>query len=231
MHLLYADEAGSLRDANHRHFVLAGISAFERRIYWISQQLDQIAARFDPSDPSSVELHGSPMLNGKGFWRQFPLPDRIQAIRDALNVISQNHYYRVFGVAINKRSAAQQGLDTVEMAFEQISSRFDQYLMRLHRKGDTQRGVIVFDKTREESAIQGFASDYRSIGHSWGTIRNLAEVPLFLDSRISRLIQLADLVAYGIFRNFERGDGQFFQIMQPNFDEEGGAVHGLYHFY
>ncbi len=31
-------------------------------------------------------------------------------------------------------------------AFEQLASRFDQYLLRLHRNGDTQRGMIVFDE-------------------------------------------------------------------------------------
>lgn len=193
--------------------------------------MDEIAARFDPSDPLSVEIHGSPMLNGRKFWRQFPLPDRITAMKDALTIISKNNSYRVFGVAINKASAARQGKDTVGMSFEQISSRFDQYLMRLHRKKDTQRGIIVFDKSREEGAIQALASDFRRFGHTWGTIRNLAEVPLFLDSAISRLVQLADLIAYGIFRKFERGDDQFFKIIEPQFDTEGGIVHGFHHYY
>ena len=32
--------------------------------------------------------------------------------------------------------------DPVEVAFEQLASRFDYYLVRLHKKGDTQRGII-----------------------------------------------------------------------------------------
>ena len=64
MHFLCADESGSVEDAGQQNFVLAGISTFERRVDWIAQQLDEIAARFDRADPISVELHGSPMLNG-----------------------------------------------------------------------------------------------------------------------------------------------------------------------
>lgn len=53
-------------------------------------------------------------------------------------------------------------------------------------------------------------------------------MPLFLDSKASRLIQLADIIAYAIFRRFEKGDRQFYDIIQNKFDAEGGVVHGLY---
>jgi Protein of unknown function (DUF3800) len=76
MYLLYADESGTTHDLNQQYFVLAGFCVFERQGYWISDQLDQIAARFDPADPVSVELHGSPMLSGRGKWRSYPKSDR-----------------------------------------------------------------------------------------------------------------------------------------------------------
>ncbi|WP_422110785.1 hypothetical protein [Candidatus Synechococcus calcipolaris] len=43
--------------------MLADFCAFERQGYWIANQLDQIAAKFDPVDPAAVELHGSPMFD------------------------------------------------------------------------------------------------------------------------------------------------------------------------
>jgi hypothetical protein len=116
----------------------------------------------------------------------------------------------------------------VEFAFEQLSSRFDHYLTRLHKAGDTQRGVILFDKSTYETTLQALATDFRTIGHKWGVIRNFAEVPLFLDSQASRLIQLADLIAYAIFRYYETGDDRFFSIIRNRFDSEGGINHGLY---
>jgi hypothetical protein len=72
------------------------------------------------------------------------------------------------------------------------------------------------------------ATDFRTIGYTWGVIRNFSEVPLFLDSKASRLIQLADLVADSVFRSFEKGDSRFFQIIEPRFDSEGGIKHGLH---
>lgn len=55
---------------------------------------------------------------------------------------------------------------------------------------------MIFDKSTYEETIQNLATDFRTVGHQWNVIANLAEVPLFLDSKASRLIQLADLVAY-----------------------------------
>lgn len=227
MFLLYSDESGSVKDAGTRYFVLAGFAMFERQGYWISSELDAIAARFNPDDPASVELHGSPMLAGRGMWRRIPRVERETAIIDALGVFSRTHHSnRLFASVVRKDSTAV--TDIIGTTFEQIATRFDYCLQRLHRQGDTQRGLIIFDKTTYESTIQGMATDFRTIGHQWGVLRNFSEVPLFLDSRASRLIQLADLLAYAIFRHYEKGDSRFYSIIRNKFDSEGGVVHGLH---
>lgn len=227
MYLLYVDESGTTHDPNQQYFVLAGFCVFERQGYWIANQLDQIAARFDPADRATVELHGSPMFGGRSRWPIYPKEDRHQAIEDSLKVFLQSHpSNRMFASVIKKSAVSLR--DPVGVAFEQLASRFDKYLMRLHRNGDTQRGIIIFDKSTYETTIQSLATDFRTIGYTWGLIRNFSEVPLFLDSKASRLIQLADLIAYAVFRHFEKGDNRFFPIIEPRFDSEGGIVHGLH---
>lgn len=227
MYLLYCDESGTVSDPVQQHFVLAGISLFERQNFWIASELDKIAARFNPADPNSVELHGNPMFQGKGFWRQFPTDVRIQAMQEALLILAASHKSnRIFACIIRKTLASPR--DPVELAFEQLASRFDHYLMRLHKTGDSQRGVIIFDKSTYETTIQNLATDFRTVGHTWGVLRNLAEVPLFLDSKASRLIQLADLVAYSMFKKYEKNDTRFSSIIENRLDQEGGITHGLY---
>jgi hypothetical protein len=227
MYLLYADESGSIHDAKQQMFVLAGFCVFERQGFWIANELDRIAARFNPADPASVELHGNPMQSGKGIFRRFPKEDRIRAIEDALKVFMASHpSNRLFASVVNKAKISP--VDPVEFAFEQLASRFDHYLTRLHKSGDTQRGVILFDKSTYETTLQSLATDFRTVGHSWGILRNFSEVPLFMDSKASRLIQLADLIAYAIFRNYEQGDTNLFSIIQRRFDSEGGITHGLH---
>ena len=57
MYLLYADESGSSHDKSQQYFVLAGFCLFERQCYWLGEELKKIAARFDPAESASVELH------------------------------------------------------------------------------------------------------------------------------------------------------------------------------
>ena len=49
-------------------------------------------------------------------------------------------------------------------------------------------------------------------------VRNLSEVPLFLDSKASRLVQLADLISFALYRLYERNDYRFFNIIKNRFD-------------
>lgn len=226
MFLFYVDESGHAADPNQNFFILAGISVFERQSWWISEELDRIAARFNPADPGSIELHGSPMLQGRDGWKAHPWEDRVQAMRDALSVFTASHIgNRAFAVVVNKAHVSPN--DPVECAFEEITKRFDKALGRMHKSGNTQRGLILFDKTVHEASLQRICQGFRTVGHRWGILRNLSEVPVFIDSKASRLIQLADLVAYSVFRKFEKNDPRFYDVFSDRFDREGSITHGL----
>jgi hypothetical protein len=231
MHLLYVDESGSAADASQKHFVLAGVSVFERQTHWVEQKLNEIAARFNEIDPHSLELHGSPMRSGKDGWRKIPRSDREQAIKDALQLGIVDHAnknsVRLFGTVVNKSKL--NGIDPVFHSFEQITSRFDKFLQRCYTKNqDAQRGLMLFDESSTEQRIQTLAREFKYNGHTYGKTRNYSEVPVFLNSKASRLIQLADLVAYSMFRHYEHGDSQYFDIFKHRFDSEGGVEHGLF---
>ena len=234
VHLLYLDESGSIADPAQRYFVLAGVSVFERQCHWVEQALNKIAGRFDAANPYAIELHGSPMRSGREGWKAFPLADRLQAIKDCLSdgVCGPGlNSVRLFGAVI-KKSAIRDGRDPVAMAFEQISNRFDLFLARRYKKhNDPQRGIILFDKSSTEQRIQTMARDFKHNGHTFGATHNYAEVPVFLDSKASRLIQLADLVAFALFRFYEHNDNQFHDVIKHCFDQEGAIQHGFYGYF
>ncbi|WP_370543486.1 DUF3800 domain-containing protein [Herbaspirillum sp. Sphag1AN] len=134
---------------------------------------------------------------------------------------------RLFACIVEK--AALTGTDPVHYCFEQIAMRFDQFLGRRHAKhNDPQRGLMLFDESSTEKRLQTLAREFKYQGHSYGKTRNYAEVPVFLDSKATRLIQLADLVAFSIFRHFEHNDDQYFNLIKHRFDEEGGVQHGFH---
>jgi hypothetical protein len=60
-------------------------------------------------------------------------------------------------------------------------------------------------------------------------LRHFADVPLFADSRASRLIQAADFVAWALNRHYAQNDPQWLRRIAPHFNHDGDAMHGLIH--
>lgn len=229
MHLLYLDDSGSSGNRNEAYLVLGGISVFERQIHFISQELDAIASRLHPSDPSIVEFHASAMFAGRTPpWNGMDKTARRNVIKEVLGVLASTHVStHAFACAVHK--ASHPGDDPMEVAFEDLSSRFDLLLARMYHLGDPQRGIIIVDESSHETSLQSMAHRFRSTGTRWRTLKNIPEVPLFVDSRASRLVQLADHVAYAVFRRYEASDTSFLDIILPRFDSEEGKLHGLAH--
>ena len=90
-------------------------------------------------------------------------------------------------------------------------------------------GLVILDQSAHETSLQAMARQFRRLGTAWGVVRNLADTPLFIDSRASRMVQLADHVAYAVFRRYEHGDSQYFDVVASRFDSADGVVHGLVH--
>lgn len=231
VHILYVDDSGSVENATERYFVLGGVAVFERGLYHQIKAADDCVASFNLGDPHEIELHGTLMYSGRdGIWRSVRhRPAREQMISKALGTLQNHASIRLFAVVIDKAAASPN--DAIATAFEEICNRFNLFLARMNdRRNDSQRGLIVMDETQHEKPLQMLARKFRIDGTRWGKFRNLAEVPLFVDSRASRLIQLADLVAWSTFRKYEYGDGRFFDPLVPLFDSDGGVFHGLYHY-
>jgi hypothetical protein len=226
MYLLYVDESGTPSGSADSHFVMAGVSVFERKAHWVSLQLDQIAKRFNDAEPQSIELHGAPMFSGRGAWRRVPSQMRFQAIQDALTLIDGRDV-KLFVVAVNKKHMDLE--DPLRYSLMHLMSRFDHFLARKYRTGDAQRGLLLFDKSPKEEPIQVLAREFKIEGHDWGRLRNMAEVPVFIDSKAARMIQLADLVAYAVYRHLESGDSSLFDLIKNKFDFEAGIQHGFHY--
>ena len=177
---------------------------------------------------SDLELHASPIRSGKGIWRSFSKDKRNALLTECLEYI-RNHYPRqfiLFGAVIKNNNSE----NVPEDLFSQLTSRFDMFLKRKYISHDeSARGLCIFDKTKMENKYQNWSKVYQLLGNKWNQkLNNFAEVPLFLDSSMSRSIQLADLIAFALFRNFEYNDDSYFSIIQDCFDRDKKQVHGLY---
>jgi hypothetical protein len=230
MHLFYLDDSGSPQNANEEYLVLGGISVFEAQAHFLTTKLDELALSICPQDPQSVEFHASEIYARRSApWSGLGRDEAKGVIKAVLKIFADYCYdtAKAFACVVHKRSYP--GQDPLQLAFEDMCSRFDQYLSNLRGEGDRQRGLIILDRSAQETTLQNMARNFRVLGTQWGVIRNLADTPFFVDSRASRVVQLADHIAYSVFRRFNSGDAQYFDIISSRFYASEGIVHGLAH--
>ena len=237
MYLLYIDESGDPTNPNDQHFVLAGIAIFERQAHWLSQQLDALEVEiFGAPDaknpqpfPRPVEFHASAINARKEPpWDNLTSSQALEVLGRLSGVTADCHETcALFGVVFHRPSFPAE--DPVMVAFNELTSRFDQFLKGLHAQGDTQRGLMVFDKSRHEQRLQTLLRSYTVEGGPFGRVRNFADVPLFADSRASRMLQLADFIAWACFRRYETGRANHFDQIIGRFHAENNRIHGLHH--
>lgn len=231
MYSLYLDDSGSVANQHEEYFVLAGFCVFENNVYYLRKYLDDLATEINPTNPNEIEFHASEIYAGKDEpWKSMSKQDRLTIIKRVLRAFNSAYNTHIFACAIHKKCFPTK--DPVEMAFEDLCSRFEMFLDRLyHERGkeESQRGIIVLDKTSYETSLQKLAIEFRQIGTKWRTLNNIIEVPMFIDSKASRLTQLADHVAYSIFRRYEAGDINYYNLIEGRFDSSEGKIHGLAH--
>jgi hypothetical protein len=228
MYLLYLDDAGSPANTNEDYFVLGGICVFEPQIDWFGRELDKLATAHG-STPEDIEFHASEIFSRRTApWKGLKTDEARGVLKSVLRVVANSYdTARLFACAIHKNSYP--GKDPVDLAFEDLCQRFDYFLGRLRQQGDQQRGLIVLDKTTRETSLQRLSREFRRSGTRWGALKNIADTPFFVDSRASRLVQVADHIAYAVFRRYNSGDAQYMDLISSRFDEANGVIHGLVH--
>ncbi|MBI9077636.1 MAG: DUF3800 domain-containing protein, partial [Desulfatibacillum sp.] len=155
---------------------------------------------------------------------------RIRIILKVLDVLKETYKdTTAFACAVHKNSFT--GKDLYMLAFEDLVSRFDMYLNRIfHDKSKGQhKGMIIFDENDYQKKLQKQALVFRQHGTQWRHLRDIIEVPFFVDSRASRLVQLADHVSYAVFRYYNANDMNYFNCITSKFDSQDGVMHGLVH--
>lgn len=253
MYLLFVDESGT-HGGNHP-FVLGGIAIHEDDAASMQRALDQLVIRHlgrVPVNLDEFELHAVEMRNAKkpriedvrrrsSVWAAYPRALRLRLLSDAYDLIGQFTPQNsalapvLFGVAVDASFHPQWSqIERERFAYEVLLNKFDVMLktLRVERRLPN-RGLVVHDRrVVAEADIQAWTAAWRVTAGNVGQLRNLADVPLFADSRATRLLQVADLVSYALFRRYDPDvhDLRYFEQIWPCFHAEGGIVHGCVHY-
>ncbi|NMC44889.1 MAG: DUF3800 domain-containing protein [candidate division Zixibacteria bacterium] len=86
------------------------------------------------------------------------------------------------------------------------------------------------DSAKYQGHLDTLLLEYRKTGKTkFGRVKNFADAPTFANSKTTRLLQVADLVSYAIFRRYERGDTSLLDRIIHRFYRDDTVIHGLMH--
>ena len=157
--------------------------------------------------------------------------ERRACLEDAARLVASWEYSRLFAEAIRIDCYDQQD-SLFEFAFSHVISRFDAFLKNISSGGKTWHGLVIQDNNEQfAKALTATMRKFHSTGTFWNRYTRIIENPLFVNSELTSMIQIADLCAYSTRRFLDTGSDEFFEILHPRFDRiPNGPVVGLRHY-
>ena len=162
------------------------------------------------------------------------LQERSAFVGEVAECVSQWGFARLFAECIDKVHfdpvRARSSVD--EQAFEQIVSRFEQYLRNTDEtRGQRNYGLLVHDNNETvERKHTLLMRNFHAKGTLWTNIERIIETPLFVDSQLTSMVQIADLCSYALRRYLENGETLLFDKIYSRADRIYGRVVGVRHF-
>ena len=160
--------------------------------------------------------------------------ERQQCISEVARCVSRWGFARVFAECIDKvHFDPNRTTATVdEQAFEQVVSRFERFLQLVGTAGDHHNFSLLIHDNNETVARKHteLMKQFHKAGTLWTKLENIIETPLFVDSELTRMVQIADLCAYALRRYLENQETELFHLIFERADRKDGLVVGVRHF-
>ncbi|MHB1955926.1 MAG: DUF3800 domain-containing protein [Sulfobacillus sp.] len=248
MYLLFLDESGTHSPSSP--FILAGIAIHERDAPHLARRVEgNLTYRLAPAglNPKDFELHATALKSGKDEWKGIPVDMRFLILGSTYRAITtyecidKRYPMALFGAVVDGRYS-----DRERMAYELVLNKFDEMLDRHRFRGsERQSGLVIHDRRvvaaptgptigsriQHERRIQEWTRNWQEVAGKVGQLHNFADVPLFADSRSTRLVQVADFVCWSLSRFYAlpSRDERWVRSLWGLFQVADGHMHNLIH--
>lgn len=172
----------------------------------------------------------------KNFKKTVPyihltLAERSELLRQVAEAVGRWDDCRLFAECTDKRSFRGLPPQTppYEEAFTQLVTRFHRFL---EGQVPPEHGLLVQD---HNETVARRLTELMRIFHERGTrwtdqIRLLVETPLFVDSQLTSMVQVADVCAYATRRYCEKRETELLDYLFPKFHQVGNRLVGIRHY-
>lgn len=172
----------------------------------------------------------------KNFRKSAPyihltLAERRELLRQIADTVGRWEDCRLFAECTDKWSFRGQPPRTppFEEAFTQVVSRFHRFL---EGQAPPEHGLLVQDYNQTMARrLTELMRIFHTRGTRWtGQIKLLVETPLFVDSQLTSMVQVADVCAYATRRYCEREETELFDLIFSRFNRVGTRLVGIRHY-
>ena len=254
MYFFYFDESGS-RDPSvgtsekpkDRLYVLLAVGMFEqkwrpfdRKISWLKLELAEhllqnTKSRFELADceVKSNWVRNPGARKGKSRFLHALSAEDLKRLTDTYyqQVVERNT--RIIATVIDKRYLYEDTTQEIlhKTAYEFVLERIQSYMNEYH--GKKHQALIVMDDTNRQlnRAVAMKHALFQRVGNQNMHFPAIVEYPFFTRSELSNGVQLADLLAYNVYRAFRDEDlaYPYFDKLLPNIyrGRNRAVLHGL----
>lgn len=197
------------------------IKAFEREV---SRRAGVIAVQ---GRKDRVRAYARNIRNIRPY-AHLTLDQRKACLHDLATKLAGSPNVRIFGEAIKKdRFVPSLKHDSpYEQAFEQVLARYQGFLQR-----SKSMGIVAHDhNVTVAPRLTALCRKFHRVGTFYRSIQNVVETPLFVDSSLTAMIQVADLCSYALRRFIENNETALWDIVEARVDSRGAVADGLRHF-
>jgi hypothetical protein len=207
-HLVYIDETGSVgKGANKQKLLtLAAVLVHEDQVQPLAEAFRKVVGKHLGWRPVDLELHGNEIWNGNGFWDALPNAELIAAYEDAIAVLHDLDigvsYASIHKGRLHERYNGSADGNAYLLALQFLLEKID----------GTYEGnkILIADEQKEHQLrAMKMVADLQDWGGGQVPGRKLKTVidsMHFVSSHASPGVQLADLVAYALQRQWNQWD-------------------------
>ena len=123
----------------------------------------------------------------------------------------------VFATAMHV-TAVENPHQALSDCLEDICQRFNTFLVRQFNAGYKDKGLLIMDRSGRDARIRELMAQFEREGTGRGHLGNIMDVPYFADSSHTRMLQLADLVAFASGRYFNARDDTYLRRFLTSID-------------
>ncbi len=157
--------------------------------------------------------------------------EREAFVEEIAKVIGSWIFARLFAECIDKIHYGAKIQSADEQAFEQLVSRFERFLVTTAGDDKANNGILIHDNNQTVAKRHtDLMKKFHRNGTFWTQVKNIIETPLFVDSTLTSMIQIADLCSYALRRFCENNETKLFNHIYKRADRKNGVIVGIRHF-